>query len=74
MARNQLPALLEAAERGQSTIITKHGKPVAALVPLEQFETIGRQQSLVSMRGSGTGLWGKDSTQTIRDLRDEWNR
>jgi prevent-host-death family protein len=34
-ARNQLPDLLEAAERGRSTIITKHGRPVAALVPIE---------------------------------------
>jgi len=73
-ARKQLPALLEAAERGRSTIITKHGRPVAALIPLEEFETTSGQQSLVSLRGSGNGLWGEDSVQTIRDLRDEWNR
>ena len=34
-ARNQLPDLLEAAEKGRSTIITRHGRPVAALVPIE---------------------------------------
>lgn len=73
-ARNQLPALLEAAERGRSTIITKHGKPVAALIPSDEFATHGGQQPLVSLRGSGTGLWGTDSTQTIRDLRAEWDR
>ncbi|HZU91110.1 MAG TPA: type II toxin-antitoxin system prevent-host-death family antitoxin [Stellaceae bacterium] len=32
-ARNRLPELLAAAEKGQSTIITRHGRPVAALVP-----------------------------------------
>ena len=37
-ARNQLPSLLEAAERGRATVITKHGKPVAALVPIEDFK------------------------------------
>lgn len=73
-ARNQLPDLLEAAERGRSTIITKHGKPVAALVPLEEYDPTGGQQPLVPLRGSGRGLWGKDSTRTLSDLRDEWNR
>jgi prevent-host-death family protein len=34
-ARNQLPELLDAAEKGRSTIITRHGRPVAALMPLD---------------------------------------
>ena len=33
-ARNQLPDLLEAAEGGKSTIITRHGRPVAVLCRL----------------------------------------
>ena len=73
-ARNQLPDLLEAAERGQSTIITKHGRPVAALVPMEAFTATARQQSLLPLKGSGRGLWGKDSTATLRKLRAEWSR
>ena len=32
-ARNELPNLLAAAEKGRPTIITRHGKPVARLVP-----------------------------------------
>jgi prevent-host-death family protein len=73
-ARNQLPALLEAAENGRATIITKHGRAVAAIVPVEAYEASGRQQPLVPVEGSGRGLWGDDSTRTLRDLRDEWNR
>jgi prevent-host-death family protein len=73
-ARNQLPDLLEAAEKGRSTIITKHGRAVAAIVPLEAYEASGRQQPLLPVEGSGRGLWGDDSTRTLRDLRDEWNR
>ena len=30
-ARSQLPELLNAAQRGQQTIITRHGRPVAIL-------------------------------------------
>jgi prevent-host-death family protein len=70
-ARNQLPDLLEAAENGLSTVITRHGRPVAALVPIETFESIARQKSILPLRGSGRGLWGKDSRRTLRDLREE---
>ncbi|MBS0377443.1 MAG: type II toxin-antitoxin system Phd/YefM family antitoxin [Proteobacteria bacterium] len=73
-ARSQLTELLDAAERGQATIITKHGRPVAVLVPLNEFDTKGRQQPLVSLRGSGKGLWGKNSAGTVRRLREEWRR
>jgi prevent-host-death family protein len=73
-ARNQLPNLLEAAERGESTIITRHGRPVAALVPIDVYSATMSQQSLMPLEGSGKGLWGADSTATIRELRDEWSR
>ena len=73
-ARNQLPELLEAAEKGQSTIITRHGRPVAALMPIEVYGRAVRQQSMLPLEGSGCGLWGKDSTRTLRGLRDEWSR
>jgi prevent-host-death family protein len=73
-ARKQLPDLLDQAERGLATIITRHGRPVAALVPLEQYTSGARQQSLLPLAGSGRGLWGKDSRKTISRLRDEWSR
>jgi prevent-host-death family protein len=72
-ARNQLPNLLAAAEKGRSTVITRHGKPVAALVPVGANDRHARQQSLLSLSGSGRGLWGEDSNQTLRELRDEWS-
>jgi prevent-host-death family protein len=73
-ARNQLPELLAAAEKGQSTVITKHGRPIAALIPIEEFSSIGAQLSLIALKGTGSGLWGTDSVETIRRLREEWNR
>ena len=73
-ARNQLPSLLEAAEKGRATVITKHGKPVAALVPIEDFKAASKQMSLASLEGTGRGLWGKNSTKTIDEMRDEWER
>ena len=71
-ARKQLPALLDAAEKGRSTIITRHGRPVAALVPIELYRAALRQQPLTPVEGSGRGLWGRDSMRALRTLRDEW--
>lgn len=34
-ARNRFSELIEAAERGEETVVMKHGKPVARLVPIE---------------------------------------
>ena len=33
-----------------------------------------RQPPLTPLKGSGRGLWGKNSTATIRRLRDGWSR
>jgi prevent-host-death family protein len=73
-ARNELPTLLEDAQSGRATIITRRGRPVAALVPLSQYHTGHRQQSLLNLEGTARGFWGKNSTGTIRKLRDEWSR
>jgi len=73
-ARNQLPDLLDAAEKGQSTVITRHGRPVAALVPVEALAAAVRQAPITPLAGSARGLWGKSSARTLRRLRDEWNR
>ncbi len=70
-ARSQLPELLAAAEKGRSTIITRHGRPVAALVPIDAYGAAIRQQPLLPLAGTGRGLWGKD---TVRKLREEWER
>jgi prevent-host-death family protein len=73
-ARNQLPDLLDAAEQGRSTVITRHGRPIAALVPAGEHRSSARQRPLSPLKGSGRGLWGPDSGRAIRELRDEWNR
>lgn len=72
-AREQLPAILDAAAAGRTTLITRRGRAVAAVVPAEQALT--RQvASLQALAGSGKGLWGAASSKTVAALRDEWNR
>lgn len=73
-ARRHLPALLVEATKGRSTVITRHGKSVAAIVPVDQLAGLKAQRSLLSVAGSGKGLWGNKSSRTIADLRGEWSR
>lgn len=35
-AKTQLPRLLDDVERGETVTITRHGKPVARLVPVQR--------------------------------------
>jgi prevent-host-death family protein len=39
-AKASLSALIEAAEAGQPTMITRHGKPAAVMVPLADAERL----------------------------------
>jgi len=72
-ARNQLPALLAEAEKGRTTIITRHGRSIAALVPVKGVTNF-QQKALTSLAGSGKGMWGRNSASSVRQMRDEWSR
>jgi prevent-host-death family protein len=73
-ARAQLPTLMAQAHAGQASIITKHGKPYAAIVPLADLaqSRTRPEKGILNLQGSGKGLWGKKSGATIAQLRDEW--
>ena len=76
-ARIELPSIIANANAGIRTIITKHGKPWAAVVPLEDVKKSRVTENLASgfltLRGSGAGLWGADVGQAVDDLRNEWD-
>ena len=74
-AKTQLPKLLERVSRGERFLITKHGRPVAELVPatadaaLDVKEIVRQMQEWQEREGPtlGPGL-------TIRELREEGRR
>ncbi|HXS51426.1 MAG TPA: hypothetical protein VN782_02750 [Usitatibacter sp.] len=72
-ARKTLPAILEAAAQGKTTIITRHGNAIAAIVPVKAAPPASRL-SLLSLAGTGKGMWGRDSARGVSRLREEWNR
>jgi len=75
-ARIHLPAIVANAHAGIRSVITKHGKPYAAVVPHQELEALqgstSRPAGILSLRGTGRGLWGTSTAQTVAELRNEW--
>ena len=76
-ARIQLPMIVADAHAGVRSIITKHGKPYAAVVPVEDVQRSATEADLASgilaLQGTGRGLWGTDAGKAVSELRDEWD-
>lgn len=74
-AKTQLPKLLERVRRGERFVITKHGRPVAELVPARTEKAPDVKQIIQQMQEwqeregptLGPGL-------TIRELREAGGR
>ena len=70
--RNTLPQLALRAFGGEPSVLTKHGKPYAAIVPLEMVKRAqAGNRSFLALRGTGKGLWGAEPAQMIAQMRDE---
>lgn len=81
-AKTHLPSLLDRVEKGERFIITKHGRPVAALVPvLNRDEAAVRRavEDIRALRGEleQRGVRVSDllrAGETLRDLAHEGHR
>jgi prevent-host-death family protein len=54
-AKTHLPALLERVARGEHITITKHGKPVARLVPVERTSLELRREAVERLKDFAKG-------------------
>ena len=70
-ARQQLPKLLDDARRGETTIVTKWGKPYAAIVPLDALPRPREVRSIAALAGSAAGIY-PDAADHVRSERDSW--
>ena len=75
-ARAQLPLIAAEAQAGYSSEITRHGKPVAMVVPVQDWQAAqGRQLAsggILALRGTGAGLWPRGAASAVAQLRQEW--
>lgn len=67
-AHRQFTTLLENARSGETTIITKRGKAVAAVVPIGQsLRGTHSRERFVDLHGTGKGMYG-DVAKYLDDL------
>jgi len=72
-AKTHLPSLLEEVERGAEITITRHGKPVARLVPVTERVSDHRLKKAVEgLKGFRRGRRLGEST--IKELIEEGRR
>jgi len=75
-ARTQLPHIAAEAQAGYTSVITRHGKAVAVVVPVAQWQAEQAQKAraggILALRGSGRELWPPGAAQAVAELRDEW--
>jgi antitoxin (DNA-binding transcriptional repressor) of toxin-antitoxin stability system len=70
--RSKLPRLAALAHAGQCSVLTRHGKPYAAIVPAEWVRRAQARSGLLALQGTGRGLWGPSAAEHVAGLRDEW--
>jgi prevent-host-death family protein len=75
-AKTHLPELLRRVEQGESIVITKHGKPVARLVPVTSAkpkpDVKQAVEAMLAFRDRAGPTLGEGLT--IRDLIEEGRR
>ena len=74
LAKTQLAECVREAEQGQSIIITRHGKPVAALVATEDLEHLERLRKAGPEAGLAGLAGGWEGSDELVDLIREVKR
>jgi prevent-host-death family protein len=59
-ARNKLPAIVHSVETGPPVRLTRHGRPVAVLLSIRQYERLSRQKE---------GYWS--ALKSFRELMEK---
>jgi len=72
-AKSRLSELLVAVEIGEGVIITKHGRPVAKLVPFTAHDQGRVAAAIAELRGLRQKVRLGDG-ETVKDLIDEGRR
>ena len=71
-AKTHFARLLERVARGEQIVITKHGTPVARLVPFGRLDRDNARQAIARLKALRKGQTLGDLSW--RDLRDEGRR
>jgi prevent-host-death family protein len=70
-AKTHLPRLLDQVERGESVTITKHGRTVARLVPVQSHSSTP-DEVIAALRSARVGV--RRGSDSVRDMVEEGRR
>ena len=81
-AKTHLPRLLERVQKGERFVITKHGRPVAELVPVSSRDGDRIRRAIAEVREVRAGLARRgirmskllNAGENLRDLMHEGHR
>jgi len=68
-AKTQFSSLLERVARGEEIVITKHGKPIARLVPEQAIDRQRVAETIKKMKDLAKGC--RLDGLSVRELREE---
>ena len=69
----KLAELLDEVERGQTLVVTRHGKPIARIMPDEEARRAESRRAIAEIRELRKGA-GKATIEEILERRDEGRR
>jgi prevent-host-death family protein len=69
-AKTHLPRLLDDVESGETIVITRHGRPVARLVPDEDRRRADAREAVAAIRALRKGA-PKIAVEELLSMRDE---
>jgi prevent-host-death family protein len=72
-AKTHLPQLLDDVERGETIVITRHGKPIARLVPDEERRRAKKEEAFAAIKALRQRV-GKVPLQELLDARHEGHK
>ena len=72
-AKTHLPSLLDEVERGETLIVTRHGRPIARIVPERDEKREDVRRAIEEIKAARKGA-GKMSVEEILSARDEGRR
>lgn len=73
-AKTHLPKLLERVSRGEVITITRHGMPVALLIPVQRESQLSVREAIDGLIELKKRINARVSQKELRKMRDEGKR
>lgn len=69
-AKTRLPQLLDEVERGETVVITRHGRPIARLVPEAERRRAEIDEAIESIKRSRVGRGSITTEEILSAIRE----